>query len=144
MLTSTSITLGLLLLSGAIQLIPSQIIPISGMLASNAMTAIGLSYRAMYRSFTDNRQQVFERLSIQGKCSKLASQEILRESIRTGMQPTIDSAKTVGLVEFTRNDVWTDFCGVQPCPSHSLSDYGHVHAAISNQSRICYSLICGL
>ncbi|HFI0829988.1 TPA: iron export ABC transporter permease subunit FetB [Streptococcus suis] len=111
--TSTSITLGLLLLSGAIQLIPSQVIPISGMLASNAMTAIGLSYRAMYRSFTDNRQQVLEKLSL-GATSKLASQEILRESIRTGMQPTIDSAKTVGLVSLPGMMSGLIFAGVDP------------------------------
>ena len=97
LLASTGLTLTILILSGAIQFIPSQVIPISGMLASNAMTAIGLSYRAMYKSFTDNRQQVLEKLSL-GATVKLASQDILREAIKTGMQPTIDSAKTVGLV----------------------------------------------
>ncbi|MCK4029214.1 ABC transporter permease [Streptococcus iners] len=113
LLTSTSITLGLLLLSGAIQLIPSQVIPISGMLASNAMTAIGLSYRAMYRSFTDNRQQVLEKLGL-GATVKLASQDILREAIKTGMQPTIDSAKTVGLVSLPGMMSGLIFAGVDP------------------------------
>ncbi|MGQ7461393.1 ABC transporter permease [Streptococcus suis] len=97
LLVATCLTLTILVLSGAIKFIPSQVIPISGMLASNAMTAIGLSYRAMYKSFTDNRRQVLEKLSL-GATVKLASQDILREAIKTGMQPTIDSAKTVGLV----------------------------------------------
>lgn len=39
---STGVTIGVLVLSGAIRFIPSQIIPISGMIASNSMIAIGL------------------------------------------------------------------------------------------------------
>ncbi|HEL2401351.1 TPA: iron export ABC transporter permease subunit FetB [Streptococcus suis] len=113
LLTSTGLTLTILVLSGAIQFIPSQVIPISGMLASNAMTAIGLSYRAMYKSFTDNRQQVLEKLSL-GATVKLASQDILREAIKTGMQPTIDSAKTVGLVSLPGMMSGLIFAGVDP------------------------------
>ncbi|HFI0054920.1 TPA: iron export ABC transporter permease subunit FetB [Streptococcus suis] len=113
LLTSTGLTLTILILSGAIQFIPSQVIPISGMLASNAMTAIGLSYRAMYKSFTDNRQQVLEKLSL-GATVKLASQDILREAIKTGMQPTIDSAKTVGLVSLPGMMSGLIFAGVDP------------------------------
>lgn len=113
LLASTGLTLTILILSGAIQFIPSQVIPISGMLASNAMTAIGLSYRAMYKSFTDNRQQVLEKLSL-GATVKLASQDILREAIKTGMQPTIDSAKTVGLVSLPGMMSGLIFAGVDP------------------------------
>ena len=113
LLTSTGLTLTILVLSGAIKFTPSQVIPISGMLASNAMTAIGLSYRAMYKSFTDNRQQVLEKLSL-GASVKLASQEILREAIKTGMQPTIDSAKTVGLVSLPGMMSGLIFAGVDP------------------------------
>ncbi|HFI0715219.1 TPA: iron export ABC transporter permease subunit FetB [Streptococcus suis] len=113
LLASTGLTLTILILSGAIQFIPSQVIPISGMLASNAMTAIGLSYRSMYKSFTDNRQQVLEKLSL-GATVKLASQDILREAIKTGMQPTIDSAKTVGLVSLPGMMSGLIFAGVDP------------------------------
>ncbi|NQN95358.1 iron export ABC transporter permease subunit FetB [Streptococcus suis] len=113
LLASTGLTLIILVLSGAIKFIPSQVIPISGMLASNAMTAIGLSYRAMYKSFTDNRQQVLEKLSL-GATVKLASQDILREAIKTGMQPTIDSAKTVGLVSLPGMMSGLIFAGVDP------------------------------
>lgn len=113
LLVATGLTLTILVLSGAIKFIPSQVIPISGMLASNAMTAIGLSYRAMYKSFTDNRQQVLEKLSL-GATVKLASQDILREAIKTGMQPTIDSAKTVGLVSLPGMMSGLIFAGVDP------------------------------
>lgn len=38
--TATSLTLIILLLSGSVLFIPSQVIPISGMIASNSMIAI--------------------------------------------------------------------------------------------------------
>ena len=94
---STGVTLGVLVLSGAIKFVPSQMIPISGMIASNSMVAIGLAYRSLNSQFHDQRQGVLERLAL-GAGLLDASIAIVREAIRTGMSPTIDSAKTVGLV----------------------------------------------
>ena len=48
---STGVTLGVLVLSGAIKFVPSQMIPISGMIASNSMVAVGLAYRSSIVSF---------------------------------------------------------------------------------------------
>lgn len=112
-LTATSLTLTVLVLSGAITFIPSQLIPISGMIASNAMAAVGLAYKFMYQSFKDNRQQVLEKLSL-GAPVKLTALPILQESIKTGMQPTIDSAKTVGLVSLPGMMSGLIFAGVDP------------------------------
>ena len=53
---ATGLTLTVLILSGAIQFLPSQIIPITGMIASNSMVAIGLCYREMNSLFRDQRQ----------------------------------------------------------------------------------------
>lgn len=58
---STGVTLGVLVLSGAIKFVPSQMIPISGMIASNSMVAIGLAYRSLNSQFHDQRQGVLER-----------------------------------------------------------------------------------
>ena len=112
-LTSTGVTLGLLVLSGAIKFVPSQIIPITGMIASNSMVAIGLSYRSMLTQFKDQRQAVLERLAL-GASLKQASIAIVRESIKTGMSPTIDSAKTVGLVSLPGMMSGVIFAGVDP------------------------------
>ena len=95
---STGVTLGVLVLSGAIKFVPSQMIPISGMIASNSMVAIGLAYRSLNSQFHDQRQGVLERLALGAGLTTDASIAIVREAIRTGMSPTIDSAKTVGLV----------------------------------------------
>ncbi|AMV69768.1 membrane protein [Pediococcus damnosus LMG 28219] len=112
-LASTGVTLGVLILSGAIKLIPSQVIPISGMIASNSMVAIGLCYRSMNTKFRDQRQSVMERLALGGTVRD-ASIGILRESIKTGMAPTIDSAKTVGIVSLPGMMSGLIFAGVDP------------------------------
>ena len=110
---ATGLTLTVLVLSGAIQFLPSQIIPITGMIASNSMVAIGLCYREMNSLFRDQRQQVLEKLAL-GAPVKLASASIVRQAIRTAMQPTIDSAKTVGLVSLPGMMSGLIFAGVSP------------------------------
>lgn len=112
-LSSTGLTLAVLVFSGSIRFIPSQMIPISGMIASNSMVAIGLCYRNMNSSFRDRRQQVIERLAL-GADVRLASIDIVRESIRTGMAPTIDSAKMVGIVSLPGMMSGLIFAGVDP------------------------------
>ena len=110
---ATGLTLTVLILSGAIQFLPSQIIPITGMIASNSMVAIGLCYREMNNLFRDQRQQVLEKLAL-GAPVQLASASIVRQAIRTAMQPTIDSAKTVGLVSLPGMMSGLIFAGVNP------------------------------
>ncbi|AYM02161.1 ABC transporter permease [Levilactobacillus yiduensis] len=112
-LISTGVTLGVLMLAGAIKFIPSQMIPISGMIASNSMVAIGLCYRNLNAQFKQERQAVLEKLAL-GADLKDASKEILRDSIKTGMQPTIDSAKTVGIVSLPGMMSGLIFAGVDP------------------------------
>lgn len=93
----TVITLGVLIGSGAIGSTPNEVIPVAGMIVSNAMVAIGLSYRNLVNSFKNNRVSVEVKLSL-GASVKEASNEIIRESIKLSMMPTIDSAKTLGIV----------------------------------------------
>ncbi|WP_333588977.1 ABC transporter permease, partial [Lactobacillus acetotolerans] len=87
---STALTLGVLVLTHSVKFIPQQMIPITGMIAGNTMVAIGLCYRSMKKSFHDQQQQVLEKLAL-GADHKLASMDILRSSIKTGMSPSIDS-----------------------------------------------------
>ena len=113
LLVGTYITLGVLMLSKTIKLVPMQIIPITGMIAGNEMVAIGLCYKTLNESFHDQRQQVLEKLAL-GADIKDSSMPILRRSIKTAMQPTIDSAKTVGLVNFPGMMSGLIFAGVNP------------------------------
>lgn len=95
--SSTVIVIGVITLSGAIKFVPSQVIPFTGMIASNSMVALGLCYRNMNTEFHDRRQQIIEKLAL-GADISTSCKDILRDSIKTGIQPTIDTAKTVGLV----------------------------------------------
>lgn len=109
----TYVTLGLLIISGVIKPIPMQVIPITGMIAGNEMVAVGLCYKSLNESFYDLHQQVLEKLAL-GSDIKMASMPILRRSIKTAMQPTIDSAKTVGLVNLPGMMSGLIFAGVNP------------------------------
>ena len=112
-LTSTSITLLGLVLSGAIKFIPSQMIPISGMIASNSMVAIGLCYKQMKTKFHDEHQRIEEKLAL-GAHPFQACANIVQTCVKTGMQPTIDSAKTYGIVSLPGMMSGLIFAGVDP------------------------------
>lgn len=111
--TATVLTMVLLVVAHVVKFTPSQIVPISGMISSNVMVAIGLAYRSMNTSFHDERQGVMERLAL-GANLKQASAHIVRAAIRTGMSPTIDSAKTMGIVSLPGMMSGLIFAGVDP------------------------------
>lgn len=94
---STGITLTILVFAGAIHFVPNEVIPVAGMVVSNSMVAIGLSYRNLNTSFKNRREEVEVKLSL-GSDSALAAKEIIRDSIKLSIIPSIDSAKTLGIV----------------------------------------------
>ncbi len=110
---ATGVTIGLLVLAKAIAFVPSQIVPVSGMIASNAMVAIGLAYRSLNSQFHDKRQGLLEKLAL-GATRYQTAINVVREAIRTGMSPTVDSAKTVGLVSLPGMMSGLIFAGVDP------------------------------
>lgn len=95
--TGTVITLSVLVFSKSIQYEPYQIIPVSGMIISNAMVALGLCYKQIHSDFKTKREEVETKLAL-GADILPSSINIIRDSIKTGMLPTIDSAKTLGIV----------------------------------------------
>ncbi|MGL5067637.1 MAG: ABC transporter permease [Sarcina sp.] len=97
LLVSTSVTLTVLVLSKAIKFNPDEIIPVSGMIISQAMVAVGLAYRTLVSSFRERRTEIEAKLSL-GAGRKEASKEIIRKAIKFAMSPNIDSAKTLGIV----------------------------------------------
>lgn len=109
----TTLTLVVLLLSRSIEFLPMQVIPISGMIAGNAMVAVGLCYSNLNQRFIDNQQKILEMLSL-GASAKMASGSIIRDSIRAAMIPTVDAAKTVGLVSLPGMMSGLIFAGIDP------------------------------
>jgi len=92
------ITLGGLLAFQALSFNPSEVIPVSGMVVGNSMVALGLLYRNLLSSFKDRREEVEVKLCL-GASPREAARTLIRNSIRTAMIPTIDSMKTVGIVQ---------------------------------------------
>ncbi|MGV8925801.1 MAG: iron efflux ABC transporter permease subunit FetB [Ewingella sp.] len=111
--TGTTLTLAVLLLSRSIEFLPMQVIPISGMIAGNAMVAVGLCYSNLNQRFIDNQQKILEMLSL-GASTKIASGALIRDSIRSAMIPTVDAAKTVGLVSLPGMMSGLIFAGIDP------------------------------
>ncbi|WAD33081.1 iron efflux ABC transporter permease subunit FetB [Citrobacter braakii] len=107
------LTLTVLVLSGSIEFTPMQVIPISGMIAGNAMVAVGLCYNNLGQRFNSEQQQIQEKLSL-GATPKVASAPLIRDSIRASLIPTIDSAKTVGLVSLPGMMSGLIFAGIDP------------------------------
>ena len=97
-LVALIITLGSLLTFQAISFKPSEVIPVSGMVVGNAMVALSLLYRNLLGSFKDKREEVEVKLCL-GATPREASRSLVRASIRTAMIPTIDSMKTLGIVQ---------------------------------------------
>ena len=93
----TVLTLAVLLVSQIIQYEPDQMIPISGMIVGNAMVALGLCYKHLASDFKNKRDEVETKLAL-GADILPSSIGIIRDAIKTGMLPTIDSAKTLGIV----------------------------------------------
>lgn len=96
-LVGATITMSVLIFSGAIEFVPNEIIPVAGMIVSNSMIAIGLSYKNLINCFKNRRAEVEVKLSLGADVNE-ASKEMIRESIKMSMLPTIDSAKTLGIV----------------------------------------------
>ncbi|MEY0230725.1 iron efflux ABC transporter permease subunit FetB [Providencia manganoxydans] len=111
--SGTFLTLIILITSKAIAFTPMQVIPITGMIAGNAMIAVGLCFNNLGQRFNSQQQQIQEMLSL-GATPKIASASIIRESIRASLIPTVDSAKTVGIVSLPGMMSGLIFAGVDP------------------------------
>lgn len=94
---SEVISLILLLLLG-IPGTPQYIIPLSGMIIGNSMVACGVTLNRLSSEFELRSGEVELALSL-GAAPKKASLSVIKAAIKAGMIPTIDSMKTVGLVQ---------------------------------------------
>lgn len=73
------------------------LVPVSGMILGNALSAAVLASRRLVEEFTDKRDELEARLAL-GCASHDAARPYLRVVLRTAMTPQIESTKAVGLV----------------------------------------------
>ncbi|MDP4467846.1 iron export ABC transporter permease subunit FetB [Staphylococcus hyicus] len=112
-MTGAVLSLGGVLLTGAIDFTPNEIIPVAGMVGSNGMIAINLSYQNLNRIFTKETESIEAKLSL-GAAPSLAAKDAIRESIKVAIVPTIDSVKTYGLVSIPGMMTGLIIAGVPP------------------------------
>ncbi|VDZ21781.1 ABC transporter permease [Staphylococcus saprophyticus] len=100
-------------LTGAIEFKPNEVIPIVGMLGSNGLIAINLAYQNLDREFVKEMSQIESKLAL-GANPKLSSKETIRNSVKTAIVPTIDSVKTYGIVSIPGMMTGLIIGGVEP------------------------------
>lgn len=111
--SGTLITLAILVFSKALKYEPFQIIPVSGMIISNAMVALSLCYKQITSDFKNKRDEVETKLAL-GADIFPSSVEIIKDAIKTGMIPTVDSAKTLGIVSLPGMMTGLILAGISP------------------------------
>lgn len=90
-----------LLLLLALRIIPATaqyIIPLSGMIIGNSMIASGVTLNRLRSEMELRRNEVELALSL-GASPQKAALSVVKAAVKAGMIPTIDSMKTVGLVQ---------------------------------------------
>lgn len=76
---------------------PRVAIPIAGMILGNAMNGISIAVESMFSSMKRRAPEIEARLAL-GANPWEASRPVIREALRLGLTPTINSLMTVGLV----------------------------------------------
>jgi uncharacterized protein (TIGR00245 family) len=106
---ATLLTLGFLLIAHAIAFIPSQVVPITGMIASNVMVAIGLCYRQLECRLSRPAPSHHGALSVRRR-SKTSRHHhcALSDSHWDGADHRF--GQNSGLGQLTRDDERVDFC----------------------------------
>ncbi len=77
--------------------LPQYFIPLSGMVVGNSMNALAISLERLFSDFRTRRDEVEMRLCL-GADYREASADIMRDALRAGMIPSINSMMGVGLV----------------------------------------------
>lgn len=90
-------TLTVLLSAKVLSFTPYQMIPVGGMVMSGSMLAVGLCFRQIITSFKRREQEIQIKLAL-GATPMQSCKAILREALIFSLEPTIDSAKTLGIV----------------------------------------------
>ena len=90
-------TLTVLLSANVLSFAPYQMIPVGGMVMSGSMVAVGLCFRQIITSFKRRQQEIQIKLAL-GATPMQSCKAILREALIFSLEPTIDSAKTLGIV----------------------------------------------
>lgn len=94
----TTITLAILILFGTVHFRPQEVIPVAGMIIGNSMVSSGLTVSRLKDEVRNRTLEIQTALAL-GATSRQAAQKLIKISLKTGMMPTIDGMKTLGIVQ---------------------------------------------
>lgn len=106
-------TLGVLLVLGVIEPVPSVVVPVGGMVVSGAMTATNLTMRRLADIAHQQRPDIEARLAL-GLTADEAMAPHLQSAVTTALLPAIDSTKVVGLIALPGAMTGLILAGVEP------------------------------
>lgn len=89
------------------------VIPLSGMIIGNSMIASGLVLNRLRAEAEGRREEIMVYLTL-GATSRQAAANAIKQTIKAAMIPTIDSMKTVGLVQLPGMMTGLIIAGVSP------------------------------
>jgi len=110
---AASVTLGVLLVLGVVEPVPSVVVPVGGMVVSGAMTATNLTMRRMADIAEQQRPDIEARLAL-GLTASQAMAPHLQSAVKTALLPAIDSTKVVGLIALPGAMTGLILAGVAP------------------------------
>jgi putative ABC transport system permease protein len=106
-------TLGVLLLLGVIEPVPSVVVPVGGMVVSGAMTAANLTMRRLADIAEQQRTDIEARLAL-GLTAEEAMAPHMKRAVTAALLPAIDSTKVVGLIALPGAMTGLILAGVEP------------------------------
>jgi putative ABC transport system permease protein len=127
---ATAATLGVLLALGIVPLASRVVVPLGSMIISSAMNTTSLVMSRLRHDLAFNRREVEARLAL-GQPARQAARPWQRVALRTGMLPTVDQTKVVGLVALPGAMTGMILAGASPL------------AAIRLQLLVMYMLLGG-
>lgn len=112
-LIGTGTTLGVLLVVGVVEPVPSVVIPVGGMVVNGAMTATTLTMRRLADIADQQRYDIEARLAL-GLNADTAMAPHVRLGVKSALLPAIDSTKVVGLIALPGAMTGLILAGVEP------------------------------
>jgi len=108
-----AVVIGILVIGKIAPFTAQYVIPLSGMVIGNSMVASGLVLNRLRAEAEGRREEIMVYLTL-GATSRQAANNAIKETIKAAMIPTIDSMKTVGLVQLPGMMTGLIIAGVSP------------------------------
>jgi putative ABC transport system permease protein len=112
-------TLGVVTALGIFEPKPQYLIPVSGIVIGNAMTAAAVALNRLADDVGRSRGEIEATLAL-GATSAQAARPIVRRSLRSGLIPLLDQTKTTGLIAFPGIMVGMLLAGADPADAVRL------------------------